>query len=170
MNANKLILCIFVAYLIYKIFSDMSWIQDVKDLSISTKSILLSLIPITLLWFIIEYLYFPLIITYTWYVILAFCFLPAIFWYGLQFLFMYFLATKTKLDFKEISTDIKLWIALGADASIYLVLVALFPIILKVPFEYFLLVIFGYKVLCFFLIKPISNNILRKVKAKQVSQ
>lgn len=161
--ACDMLLCIFAIYIIYLIFSDMSWIKDIKDLSTSTKSIMLTLLPVTLIWFIILFLYFPNIIRYKWYFVLGFSLAPSIFWYGIHIIFVYLVILKSGIDFEKASTDIKFWVAIAFDVLFYLLLISLFPIILHASFYYFLLVLFTYKFGLFLFIGPLSKGLKNRL-------
>lgn len=147
-----LILCLIIV-------NRMGIIKEFNELPLYVKAIVITLLITMPFWFVILYLYFPALLTNDWYKIVGFCFVPCFVWYCLtlfaSFLFSHFM----NIDLNEFSRTIIFWAAVGFDTVFYLLVISVLLIVLKIQFEYFLAVIFGYKVIVLFLLKPYTNKL-----------
>lgn len=162
MTLTETIIIFCILFFIFNPKNGMGWIKEFNELSLSVKSIIITLFITMPFWFVILYLYFPSLLQNDWYKIMGFCFVPCVAWYlltlGTSFLFSLFWGIKRD-DFLK---DFDFWIATAIDTIIYLIVIAVLLIILNIRFEYFVLILFGYKISALFLLKPIARN-LKKI-------
>lgn len=136
-----------------------TWLKDIGELSVSTKFVFLTFVPSLILWFIVEYLYFPVILTIKWYYAMAFCIVPTVICHELNIVFILMLLKMSKIDFTETTRDCWFWFTSRLDLVLFLLLMILFPILLNASFYLFLAVIFGYKFIIFAFLGPIGRSI-----------
>jgi hypothetical protein len=140
----------------------MGIIKEFSELPLWVKSIILTILTTIPFWSIILIIYFPEILDMDWYKIIGISFVPSLVWYFLNFLSGY-IAYSVVADFEQLSKNKILWITIGIDTILYLVIISALLISLKIPFITFLLILFGYKILVIPLLKPLVKALIKDI-------
>lgn len=146
------ILLIFLCYM----FS----IKEFNDLPLPVKSIVITVMAIMPFWFLILWLYFPVFADLEWYKSLLFCFVPSSVWYLLGLASNFIIMHRLDLDLEELSEDKFFWISIALDLFLYLILIGLACFLFRVPFGWFIGILFGLKILVIFSSKTIAKAFL----------
>ena len=135
----------------------MGIIKEFNELPLYVKSIIMTLLITMPFWFIILFLYFPSLLQNDWYKIVGFCFVPCFVWYFLTLIGAFIAIHSIQIIGNEFSNSIIFWIIIAFDTIVYLIIISVLLILFRIKFEYFISILFGYKIITLFFIKPYIN-------------
>ena len=138
----------------------MGWIADLKNLSTTTKAIIITLTLTFPFWFIFLYLYYPQIASYSWFVILLFCIPPALVWYGL-FIGQYMIITKVATGSYSDSASKTFWIYAGIETLAYFIAIVVICILLHARFLTVVISLYAFKIITVIVTKPLYSTLER---------
>ena len=138
-------------YIAYKILFDLSWIKELKELPLPVIGVVGSLIFFMPCWFMILYYFFNNIVHMELWYVLAFCFVPTLIWYLLEWGSA---VAALKIMNVKMGTDIStsssgFWLAVFIDSLVYLTIFTLIAYYGKFTFEKFAWIAFFFRVFFF---------------------
>jgi len=165
---KSIILSAIIIFVFYKFTFDMSWIKDIQALSISFKSIVVSIALFMPCWFLLLYYFFPDIINVEWYKMLMIVFVPSFIWYILGIGTVYFVLDLVETDDNRLTKQ-EFWVAIFLDGLLYLIIIGLIAYFIKLEFVSFALIAFLFRFLSLLLVGALSLFSNRR-EDKKVSQ
>jgi len=99
-------------------------------------------------WFIILYYFFPHILEVGWYEKLLFLFVPASIWYSMEVVIHAIFIPLLEERNREKLSPKEFWFIVLLDAFLYLIPLFILAYYLKMTFEWFCWIAFGFRFLC----------------------